>query len=240
MKCIGYDHKKGYHIFEAERHERTIDRVVHNMIKMLNNSYWMFPPKKIIIHFNGITFSMKKGMTAEQAKGIWENAYKTSIRRQSLREQKIERLVDSRITRIRLNVTGCKNNYAQTMKKYMSDYGGGNIPLFADRWGRLMQFEIEKTIRKTLTPQIVEKTIKQAQAGTDLDMKMSNTALATSSKILMGHWKYGDQLGKILGMNEAQLIKFRLNALDKEYKQTYIKGHFTVIRALKGRLKEYE
>ena len=96
----------------------------------------------------------------------------------------------------------------------------------------------EKTNRKTLTPQIVEKTIKQAQAGTDLDMKMSNTALATASKILMGHWKYGDQLGKILGMNEAQLIKFRLNALDKEYKQTHIKGHFTVIKALKGRLKE--
>ncbi len=240
MKCIGYDRKKGYHIFEAERHERTIDRVVNNMIKMLNNTYWMFPPKKIIIHFNGITFSMKKGITAEQAISIWENAYKTCERRRSLREQKIERLIDSRITRIRLNVCACKHNYEQTMHKYMSDNGGGNIPLFTDRWGRLMQYEIEKTNRKTLTPQIVEKTIKQAQAGTDLDMKMSNTALATASKILMGHWKYGDQLGKILGMNEAQLIKFRLNALDKEYKQTHIKGHFTVIKALKGRLKEYE
>ena len=240
MKCIGYDRKKGYHIFEAERHERTIDRVVNNMIKMLNNTYWMFPPKKIIIHFNGITFSMRKGMTPEQAINMWENANKTFERRRSLREQKTERLIDSRISRIRLNVCGCKNNYEQTMRKYMSDNSGGNIPLFADRWGRLMQYEIERTPRKTLTPQIVEKTIKQAQAGTDLDMKMSKKALATVSKILMGHWKYGDELGKLLGINEAQLITFRLKALDREYKQKHIKNHLSIISALKNRLKEYE
>lgn len=86
--------------------------------------------------------------------------------------------------------------------------GMGSVIEVGTRWGRLMQIEMKKQNKTSLTKEIAETTYKMAEAGKS-DYKLSGSTYGMARNMLMVCWKNGRELAQIQQFNVLEVDKVR-------------------------------
>ena len=158
--------------------------------------------------FNGTTFQMKQGMTAEEGVEEWDKVmtrnheeYKKSpeykaaqIAAAQERERKEKQKVadDALIKDEILDISSLKTHFEHMVKVNSKNEYGKSIIDYAVRWGKLMQAEMKKQGLDHLTPELVEDTDRRADI-----YGMSGASASFGRNLLIRTWKYGHELEKI-------------------------------------------
>ena len=168
--------------------------------------------------FNNATFSVTAETTPEEAYALWEKtmndnyeSYRNSpegikaAAEQKAREEKkqkddaeVDELVKDEV--LELTAPKCWEHSAEINK---DAYGAGVIR-YAERWGKLMQIEMRTSKTEILTKEIQEAT--QFKADNE---GMSGFSWSCGRNLLIQAWKYGDQLGKLEGLDDNKIKEAR-------------------------------
>ncbi|MDR2901768.1 MAG: hypothetical protein LBU87_01480 [Lactobacillales bacterium] len=91
------------------------------------------------------------------------------------------------------------------------DFYGAGVVAYADRWGRLMQAEMQERKVKKLTPEIVEATEFKAD-----NLGMSGFSASCGRNFLIRCWVHGEELGVINGIDLLTIRKSREEARNEK------------------------
>lgn len=159
--------------------------------------------------FNGTTFQVRPGMTAEEGekafekarKAAWE-AYKKTPEYKAKEEARKAKEAAERAQKIKddelikdevLNVEGFKIYFDKQVENNYSGKFGKSIIDYADRWGRVMQAEMKRQGLDHLTEEIVSST----EFRTDI-YGMSGASASFARNLLLVAWKHGDEMAKFV------------------------------------------
>lgn len=184
--------------------------------------------------FNGTTFQVSPGMTAEQGVKEWDEAGKRAYEEykktpeykakqlaaeQKQIKQKAQEAADNILIKNEvLNVEGHKRYWSESVEKNISGMGKSIIE-YADRWGKLMQAEMKKQGLDHLTPELVRETDRRADI-----YGMSGASASFGRNLLIMSWKHGKELAEIEGfedMNEVAMLRTVESDRAKLFYDTY-------------------
>lgn len=210
-KVIIYDTECNNH----GRWDHHIDETTKNMAEIAEKEDMPVEAK-----FNGVTFQVKPGMTAEQGKKAWDDEGKRAaeeyrkspeykefmlkMEKERAAKKAQEALDDKLIKDEVLDVEGFSRHFDYMVKLNSKDRYGKGIIDYAVRWGKIMQAEMKKQGLDHLTPELV----KNADGRADI-YGMSGATATMGRNLLVTTWKHGEELAKIEGLSMNEVAFFR-------------------------------